>query len=191
VRIAVLVLPALLLCACVMTPAQMQRLQEMNENYSISPAFDLSKSWRIAVLPPTSTVTSRAPTSLYDHIGLSLMKGRNLGVVDRSVVDQLLSEQEFSYSGAVDPATAVRLGKLAGAGAVAVTTVTLLKHDDFFSDSPEQRDAQLYFKVISVESAEVLYYATGQGSSFSGADDAVRGAFELAVGPLIRKANSQ
>jgi hypothetical protein len=182
---------ALLLGGCVMSPATMQKLQEMNEDYSISPSFDLSRTWRIAVLPPTSTVTSRAPTVLYDHAGLSLMKVTNISVVDRSLVDQLLQEQAFSYSGTVDPGTAVKLGKLAGASAVAVTTLTRLAHDNFFSDSPDQRDAELYLKIISVETAEVLYYSVGKGSSFDGADEAVTGAFEIAVGPLKRKAGNQ
>jgi curli biogenesis system outer membrane secretion channel CsgG len=181
----------LLLGGCVMSPAAMAQLQQANEDYSISPNFDFSRQWRVAVLPPTSTVTNRAPTVLYDHAGLSLMKVANISVVDRSIVDQLLQEQAFNYSGTVDPTTAVSLGKLAGASAVAVTTVTQLAHDNFFSDNPEQRDAQLYLKIISVETGEVLYYAVGKGSSFDGADQAVTGAFELAVAPLKRKAGGQ
>jgi hypothetical protein len=181
----------LLLGGCVLSPATMQQLQQANENYSLSPGFDLTRTWRVAVLPPTSTVTSRAPTTLYDHAGLSLMKVRNLSIVDRSMVDRILEEQQFGASGVVDPGTASRLGKLMGASAVAVTTVTQLKHDDFFNDSPDQRDAQLYLKVISVETGEVLYYAIGQSSSFNGADEAATFAFEVAVSPLKRKAGNQ
>lgn len=188
---SVALLSALLFAGCVVSPATLQQMQEMSENYSISPSFDLAQTWRIAVLPPTSTVTSRAPATLYDHAGLSLMKVRNLSIVDRSQVDRILDEQQFGASGVVDPATAARLGKLMGAQAVAVTSITQLKHDDFFGDSPEQRDAQLYLKIISVETAEVLYYSLGQGSSFNGPDDALAGAFELAVGPLKRKAGAQ
>jgi hypothetical protein len=187
----VVLLSVVLFAGCVMSPGTMQRMQEMNESYSISPSFDLTQTWRIAVLPPTSTVTSSAPATLYDHAGLSLMKVKNLSIVDRSQVDRILDEQQFGTSGIVDPATAARLGKLIGAQAVAVTNVTQLKHDDFFADNPEQRDAQLYLKIISVETAEVLYYSLGQSSSFSGPDDALAGAFEVAVGPLRRKAGAQ
>lgn len=187
-----LLLPALLLAGgCVVTPTTIQQLQELSENCSISPNFDLGRTWRVAVLPPTSTASNPAPASLYDHIGLSLMKVRSITVVDRSLVDALLREQAFSYSGVVDPATAVRLGRLAGAEAVAVTTITQLAHDDFFTDSPDQRDARLYLKLIAVETGEVLYYAIGQGSSFSGADEATAGAFEVAIAPLRRKAGNQ
>ena len=185
------ILSVLLVAGCAVSPATMQRMQEMNESYSISPSFDLTQTWRIAVLPPTSTVTGAASTTLYDHAGLSLMKVKNLSIVDRSQVDRILDEQQFGTSGVVDPATAARLGKLMGAQAVAVTNVTKLKHDDFFTDSPEQRDAQLYLKIISVETAEVLYYSIGQGSSFDGADEALSGAFEVAVNPLKRKAGAQ
>jgi 2-keto-3-deoxy-6-phosphogluconate aldolase len=180
----------LLAAGCVMSPQMMQQMQAMNENYSISPSFDLAQTWRVAALPPASGVGGNVQ-NLYDVVGLELMKVRSVSLVDRSQVDRILQEQQFGYSGVVDPATAARLGKLMGAQAVAITSVTQLKHDDFFSDSPEQRDAQLFLKIISVETSEVLYYAQGQASSFNGPDDALHGALSVAVGPLKRKAGGQ
>jgi curli biogenesis system outer membrane secretion channel CsgG len=169
--------------------ATVQQMQQMNESYSISPNFDLTRTWRVAVLPPTLSIGNAS--GLYDHAGMMLMRSGRIALVDRGEVDRILSEQQFANSGLVDPATAARLGKLMGAEAVMVAKVTSVKHDDFFTDSPEQRNAQLTVKIISVETAEVLYYSEGVGSSFEGADEALSAGMDVALAPLIRKGNGQ
>jgi hypothetical protein len=73
-----------------------------------------------------------------------------------------------------------------GAEAVIIVSVTQLKHDDFFKDNPEQRDARVFVKIISVRTAEALYYAEGRGSSFEGPEAALHDALAMALGPLIR-----
>lgn len=182
-KIAILaVLPVLLLSAgCVMTPAQMAQWQP--QNYAKSPNFASQATWRTAVLPPTSPASlEAAPTGgLYDYAGMALMRTGKFTVVDRSAVDKLLAEQEFSYSGAVDPAAAAKLGKMLGAEAVMLVNVSSVKHDDFFGDSPEQRDAVLHLKIISVETTEVLYSAQGEGSSFEGAAEALQAALHVSL----------
>jgi curli biogenesis system outer membrane secretion channel CsgG len=70
---------------------------------------------------------------------------------------------------------------------VVTIRVGTVKHDEFFSDSPEQRDAEVYVKIISVETAEVLYSAQGQSSSFEGAEDALQNAVTMALMPLIER----
>jgi curli biogenesis system outer membrane secretion channel CsgG len=183
-----ILLLAALVAGC-FSPQAVQQMQEATWAYSMSPNFKMDRTWRIAILPPSS---DQAGTSgLYDHAGLLLMKPGRFSLVDRTEVDRILSEQQFGSSGVVDPGTAARLGKLMGAEAVMSINITQLKHDDFFSDSPEQRDAQLYVKIISVETAEVLYYAQGQGSSFEGADEALSSALDTALGPLIAKGSGR
>lgn len=138
-----------------------------------SPNLDARETWRIAVLPPVQTASSEVSTdALYDYAGMLLMRTGRFTLVDRARVDALLQEQQFSYSGLVDPATAVRLGRMLGAEAVLVVNITSVKHDPFWDDSPEQRNAELHVKIIAVETGEVLYSATGQGSDFEGADGA-------------------
>ena len=181
----------LALAAGCFSPATVQRMQQQSESYSISPDFDLSRTWRVAVLPPSSAVDAGNMTGLAEHAGMMLMRTNKIALVDRSEVDRILEEQQFASSGIVDPGTAARLGRLMGAEAVMVTSVTTLKHDDFFSDSPDQRDAQLYVKLVSVETSQVLYYAQGTGSSFEGAAAALRSATDVALAPLIRKGNGQ
>ncbi|HDQ99054.1 MAG TPA: hypothetical protein ENN51_02030 [candidate division WOR-3 bacterium] len=182
-RMALLLLPCLLLSAgCVMTPAQMAAFGP-RLNYAKSPGFDAQPTWRTAVLPPTaSSALEAAPTGgLYDYASMALMRTGRFTVVDRSAVDRLLAEQEFSYSGVVDPSSAARLGKMLGAEAVMLITVNAVKHDPFFDNSPEYRDAQLHVKIISVETTEMLYSSLGESSSFEGAADALRGALETAL----------
>ncbi len=187
-RLGALWLLAALAAGC-FNPAAVQKMQQANEAYSMSPNFKMDRTWRIAILPTTG---DQAGTSgLEDHAGLLVMKPGRFSLVDRSEVDRILQEQQFGSSGVVDPGTAAKLGKLMGAEGVMTINITALKHDEFFKDNPEQRDAQLYVKIISVETAEVLYYAQGTGSSFDGPAAALDGALDTALGPLIRKGSQQ
>lgn len=151
-------------------------------NYAKSPVFETKPVWRTAVLPPSATTPSLSQgQGLYDYAGMALLRTGRFTVVDRLAVDQILREQEFSYSGVVDQATAVQLGRLLGAEAVMMVSITSVSHDEFWSDTPEQRDAELHVKIISVETSEILYTAVGQGSDFDGAEGALRSALEMAL----------
>jgi len=171
----------LLVSGC-MTAAQLASLG-MPANYARSPVFDSQPLWRTVVLPPTAS----SPSSLTiasgfdDYAGMALLRTGHFSLVDRSVVDQLLNEQEFSYSGVVDQATAVELGRLLGAEAVMTISIGNIVHDSFWADEPAQRDAGIHVKIISVETSEVLYTSTGEGSSFQGAEDALRMALEISL----------
>jgi len=171
------------------TAQSLQQMQQASGAYSISPNFDLRRTWRVAVLPPAGD--TGLPAGLYDHAGLALMRSGRVALVDRSMVDRILQEQQFSSSGVVDPETAARLGRLMGAEAVMLVNVNSVKHDDFFSDSPDQRAAKLYVKVIGVETGEVLYYSQGEGSSFDGAEEALDGAVDFALNPLVVKGSGK
>ncbi len=172
---------SLLLSGC-NTASQMASMG-MPSNSARSPVLDTKPQWRIAVLPPTSSSSSfgAATANLADYAGLALLRTDRFTLVDRSVVEELLDEQEFSYSGAVDPSTAVRLGSMLGAEAVMTINVSSISHDGFWEDEPDQRDASIMVKIISVETAEVLYTSTGEGSSFDGAEDALRMAMEVSL----------
>lgn len=154
----------------------------MPSNFAKSPVFETKTVWRTAVLPPTGSVPGLSQgQGIQDYAGMALLRTGCFTVVDRSAVDQILREQEFSYSGAVDQATAVQLGRLLGAEAVMMVSITSVSHDEFWSDTPEQRDAELHLKIISVETSEILYTAVGQGSDFDGAEGALRSALEMAL----------
>jgi hypothetical protein len=183
------VLAALAGMALLATGCNPAMLGPAAQPYGMSPNFSMNRLWRIAVLPPVTDASWA--TGLSDAAGMLLMKPGKFILVDRSEVDRVLKEQQFGSSGLADPSTAARLGKLMGAEAVLTVNVTQVKHDEFFKDSPDQRDAQLWVKIISVETAEVLYYAQGQGTSFEGESEAVEGALTVALGPLIAKGSQQ
>lgn len=69
----------------------------------------------------------------------------NFTVVERGEIAKLLAEQRLQASGAVDSATAARLGKLAGAGTLLLGSV--LKVDGKY---------QVNARLVSVETAEVI-----------------------------------
>jgi curli biogenesis system outer membrane secretion channel CsgG len=177
----------LALVAGCLTPAQYVAMTP--QNYAKSPTLDAKPTWRAAVLPPSAQLASARPAAdaLQDQAGMALMRNGRFTVVDRAVVEQLLEEQEFSYSGVVDPGKAVELGRLLGAEAVLTLNVTQVRHDDFWTDHPDQRDAELHAKLISVETGEVLYSALGAGSDFDGAEGALRAALEVALHGLSRQ----
>jgi hypothetical protein len=83
-----------------------------------------------------------------------------------------------------------RLGQLMDAKVVITVSVTKLEHDEFFKENPEQRDARLFVKTASVKTAEALYCAEGQGSSFEGSEAALSDALTMALEPLTRSRKS-
>jgi hypothetical protein len=164
--------------------AAMRQMQEANQPYSISPSFELDRNWRIAILPPRDGDTELP--ALHDRAGLLLMKPGSFTLIDRTEVARILLEHWAGGPHPIDPHSASKLGRQMGAEAVIIVSVTQLKHDDFFKDNPEQRDARVFVKIISVRTAEALYYAEGRGSSFEGPEAALHDALAMALGPLIR-----
>jgi hypothetical protein len=164
--------------------AAMQQMQEANQSYSISPNFELDRNWRIAILPPRDGDTELP--DLYDRAGLLLMKPGNFTLIDRTEIARILHEQWSGGPRLIDAHSASKLGRRVGAEAVMTINVTDLKHDEFFKDNPEQRDARVFVKIISVKTAEALYYAEGRGTSFEGPEAALSDALAMALGPLIR-----
>lgn len=153
------------------------------QDYARSPVLDTRPVWRTVILPPAAASQSQLVNAagLQDYAGMSLLRTGKFSLIDRSVIDQLLEEQEFSYSGVVDPGTAVELGRMLGAEAVMTITINSITHDSFWEDEPQQRDALIHVKIISVETSEVLYTASGEGSDFEGAEGALRMALQVAL----------
>lgn len=189
-RLITLIVSAVVLAAAAAgcgTAGQMASMG-LPADYAKSPLLDTRDYWRTAVLPMASPV----PVSgidlgmLSDYAGMALLRTGKFTVVDRSALDEILEEQELSYSGIVDQSTAVELGRIMGAEAVMTVRVGSISHDAFWSDEPDQRDADIHVRIISVETSEVLYTATGQGNSFEGAEDALKMAVEVALIGLFR-----
>ncbi len=110
----------------------------------------------------------------------ALRTGR-FSLVERAKVDEVLKEQEFSWSGLVDPATAVQLGKLLGAEAV-LTSQCALRYDA----EMESWLATLSGRIVSVETGEVLYVARARGGGLD-----PESAFEMAAKNFFKRLREQ
>src|SRR5688572_26489873 len=82
--------------------------------------------------------------SITDVVGSLLSEDRNVTIVERKRIDDVLAEQKLQASGLVDTATAVRVGKLLGADLILTGSVV-----------PENDAFRLVLKVVAVAGNEV------------------------------------
>ncbi|HYV98636.1 MAG TPA: CsgG/HfaB family protein [Gemmatimonadaceae bacterium] len=68
-------------------------------------------------------------------------------VVERDAIEKILQEQKISASGAVDPATIVRVGKLLGAKYTITGTII----------TTQTKEMQLAIKAYNMETSEIIY----------------------------------
>lgn len=112
---------------------------------------------------------------------LKLVENGDVTVVERSALDKVLAEQNFSNSDRADPATAARLGRLLGVDAIILGTITRYEYEEkikgggpaFFGGAARSPNAkyditakvQISTRLISPDTAEVLAVSAGLGES--------------------------
>jgi curli biogenesis system outer membrane secretion channel CsgG len=114
-----------------------------------------------------------------------LLKGGQYSVVERTALDKVLQEQNFSNSDRANPATAAQIGRVLGVDALIIGTITQFGRDDraqkvgggvlgsrlgrFGVGGVETREAKAQVAVsarlVSTDTAEILAAVTGKGSS--------------------------
>ena len=94
---------------------------------------------------------------------------RRFKVIERSALDRVMKEQKLQSSGLVDEQTAVKVGKVAGADAIVLGSITILG-----------RSTKVNARVIDTETSEtiVAHYETVEGSNI---DDIERVVGNLAI----------
>lgn len=154
-------------------------------NFAVSPHFDLSKTYVLAVLPPTaaSKLDSSDLGGLYDYANMTLMQTGHFSVLERTRIDAVLKEQAFGGSGLTDPSSAISVGKLLQADAIALTNVTSVKPDSFLvaGGSRNACDAEVFVKILSCTTGEILYSSQGQGVGLNGRLEALKKALGHAL----------
>jgi hypothetical protein len=83
---------------------------------------------RIAVFDPVSSGTSiddGTKIAVREIISSTIVNTGKYSIVERSLLEKIMEEQQFSNSGAVDDLQATEIGKLAGANKVVLSVVTL------------------------------------------------------------------
>jgi hypothetical protein len=154
-------------------------------NFALSPHFDLSKTYTLAVLPPraVSGVDSSDLGGLYDYADLTFMQTGHFSVLERTRIDAVLKEQAFGASGLTDPGSAVSVGKLLQADAIALLNVTAVKPDSFFvaQGNRDACDVELFVKILSCTTGEILYSSQGNGTGQNGRLEALQMALSQAL----------
>ncbi len=77
----------------------------------------------------------------------------SLKVVERDKIDFVLKEQELQKSGGVDPATAVRVGKILGAQYMIFGSITQI----------DDKSTRMIVRVVSVETSEIIASVDKEG----------------------------
>ncbi len=104
-----------------------------------------------------------------------LVNSRRFKVIERSAIDKIITEQKVQASGAVDDKTAVKLGKIAGADALVIGTVTVIDNS-----------LKVSVRLVDVETAETLVAqdANSENTSQQVIDNTVGNAATLVINEL-------
>ncbi len=87
-----------------------------------------NKRLRIAVFDPASSGTSideGTKIAVREIISSTIVNTGKYNIVERSLLEKVMQEQQFTNSGAVDDLQATEVGKLAGANKIVLSVVTL------------------------------------------------------------------
>ncbi len=108
---------------------------------------DPNEKLRIAVFDPASSGTSiddGTKIAVREIISSTIVNTGQYSIVERSLLEKIMEEQQFSNSGAVNDQQATEIGKLAGANKVVLSVVTLTGGRNMLS-----------IKIVDVETATI------------------------------------
>lgn len=98
--------------------------------------------------PGYEAMAADVPSALSE----AFLEGGVVRPIERAALDRILGELELSMSGLVDPATAARAGKLAGARYALLGSVSVVG-----------AQVRLSCRLIDVETAEIVYAGSAYG----------------------------
>lgn len=112
-----------------------------------------------------------------------LVKDGNFSVIERSALDKVLNEQNFSNSNRADPNSAAKIGKLLGVDAIVVGTITEFGNETKnqglgggggsgwtgaiggFHHSKSNANVAITARIINIDTGEIMAVADGNGTS--------------------------
>ncbi len=94
---------------------------------SINQNYDMARIKRIAVLKFEPLAESPESSAALSVVFEKALLEQGYQIVERSEVEKILKEQHFELTGAVDPAQAMRLGKMLGVDALLFGNVTTFR----------------------------------------------------------------
>lgn len=125
----------------------------------VIPVFANDAKLRVAVFDPTSSSTSideGTKIAVREIISSTIVNAGNYDIVERSLLEKVMQEQQFSNSGVVDDNDATEIGKLAGANKVVLSVVTLTGGRNMISIK------MIDVKTASVERQQVKVVSSGE-----------------------------
>ncbi len=148
---------------------------ESDENHAPQPLPAYSgKKIGVAVMDFETRVPShgwRVGYGASDMLITALVKSKKYRVYERDRLKSIMKEQNLQMSGAVDPATAVRIGKLIGVKYIITGAVTEYgvaqsgAHGGGYFDVGKQRySASVDVRAVNVETGEIVFADTGSGT---------------------------
>ncbi len=112
---------------------------------------------------------NRLGTSASDILITELAKSGKFIVVERDKIGKLMEEQKFGMSGAVDPNTAAKMGRILGLNAIVTGAIsqfgeTTEGSEYLLAQSKRQLvKATVDIRVVDVETGQILYADSGAG----------------------------
>ncbi|MGH9455704.1 MAG: CsgG/HfaB family protein [Terriglobia bacterium] len=120
-----------------------------------------------------------------DLLVTQLVKNGSYSVIERSALDKVLAEQNFSNSDRADPSSAAKIGKILGLDAIIIGSITQFGRDDqnktigggviggltsrYGIGGVQRRKAKavvgISARIIDTSTAEILAIASGKGES--------------------------
>lgn len=112
-----------------------------------------------------------------------MVKDGNYSVIERSALDKVLNEQNFSNSNRADPNSAAKIGKLLGVDAIVVGTVTEFGNETkktglggaggnwggfglgHIGHSNSKANVSITARIINIDTGEIMAVADGTGQS--------------------------
>ncbi|MBN3036794.1 MAG: hypothetical protein JW861_14510 [Bacteroidales bacterium] len=151
---------------------------------SISPAYQHTMKYRVAVMPVAITGIKEALSiplneRAYAKITMELMKQGNFSLLDRSVVDQTTRIRAFSNtSNTMDLSLAKEVGKEAGADLVVVSML---------SRESEGMPVLAEIQIVEIERSEPIYMGKGRAENPLSVEAGTEVAIEAALSGLSGK----
>jgi curli biogenesis system outer membrane secretion channel CsgG len=136
---------------------------------------------RVAVLTFENNTTGalfgdRLGLAASDELATQLVNSGKFTVIERRAIDALLAEQQAGASGVIDPATAAGIGRILGAQAVILGSITKFSVDRKsggigpLSASYTEAESAIDARVVDTTTGEILAVAEGEGKTrFGGA----------------------
>lgn len=109
---------------------------------------------RVAIFDPiinSGNVDSEIKSSIREIITSTVVNSGKYNTVERSLLEKVFQEQEFSNSGIVDDSNAVEIGKLTGANKVFISLLSPSSSKGFFKGAKNM----FSIKIIDVQTANI------------------------------------